>query len=196
MISIRITNVTASGNLFINVNVDELVEKDFCRRFKENKHKKNRNFHGVIYSNQLASAHIYKNGKFNIMGAKSRREVQDTCDEICQMLRIRSARDITFNNFCATTSCGCLIPRNEVFDFLRIQPETKSVFLEPELFPAIRWNFHDFGSTVSFFRTGKINSTGNKTETEAVNSLLLALKMLHRVSHLFSCAVFVTFSVQ
>lgn len=176
----EITNVTASGTLNFVVDIDKLVDKQICRRFKQS--KSNKNFNGVIYRNKFACVHIYKNGKVNIMGGKSRANTTSTYAELCDLLQAYNASPLSFSNFCATTSCGHVIERSSLFQFLKRQSETKNVSLEPELFPSIKWDPRDLPSTVNIFRTGKINSTGNKNECQARASLQLALTLIRRVS--------------
>lgn len=173
--------MTANVNLRCKVDTDKLVEQGFCRRF--NQSKSNKNFIGAIYKS-VATAQIYNNGKINIMGARSRKDIVQVYQEICSQLKIVELDELKFTNFCATVDYGVELPRTELCQFLKSQPETRNVMLEPELFPPIKWEPKCLPSTVNIFRTGKINSTGNKTEMQAVKSLALIAKLISKVSEI------------
>ena len=179
MMQIRITNMTANVSLQCSVDTDKLVKQKICKPF--GKSKSNKNFNGVIYKS-VATAQIYKNGKINIMGAKSRKAVEQVYDEICDKLMVEKAGPLNYTNFCATMDYGGKLPGDQLCEYLKRQPETKRVLLEPELFPPIKWEPKCLPSTVNIFRSGKINSTGNKTELQAVKSLALVAKLINKVS--------------
>ena len=172
--------MTANVNLEMNIDTDLLVQKSICRPFKQS--KSNKNFNGVVYKS-VATAQIYKNGKINMIGAKSRKQIDQVFHEICKFLCVdQRLFDIVFTNFCATVDFGCDFPREDLHQFLIGQTVTKTVLLEPELFPPIKWDPVGLPSTVNIFRTGKINSTGNKSEHQAFESLKLAVDVISKVS--------------
>ena len=177
----RITNMTASVNLNMIINTDLLVSQGICRHF--NPGKFNKSFNGVIYKS-VATAQIYKNGKINIMGARTQDQAIQVYAELCRHLKIRPRRSLMFSNFCSTLDLGCQIPRDELFSFLQKHPMTKSVLLEPEIFPPIKWESKLLPSTINIFRTGKINSTGNKSVEQAFASLISTVKIIAEVSYI------------
>ena len=180
MSQIVLTNITANCDFSCLVDQDRLVSKCHCKRVKQS--KTNKNFNSILFKCESSTCLIYKNGKVVIIGAKSSKSVRNTVNSVGALLGTDFVPTIKYTNYCASTNLGHSIKDSALYEYLRVHPETKQVLFEPEIFPTIKWDPKNLPSTINIFKSGKINSTGNKYKWQAFSSLKAIRRLIRTVS--------------
>ena len=189
----RITNLTA------DTRIDTVIDFDFLLSQSDNVFqftRINKNFNAIKMKCVHGSLLIYENGKIVCVGVKSRRNAYMTLRNLCEILKCKRIPRLKFTNFCASTDGAAAVDLYKLLPILVCDTSVKSVQWEPEIFPAATCLLKTLPSKVNVFVSGKLTSTGNKSEVQAFNSLLTITKIIHQVCDvIIDCVHYKLFTV-
>jgi len=181
--SCKIVNVVVSTKIDRQVNVELLTEKLPHVVYEPEI------FPGVIYrrNDPKATIIMFSTGKIVSVGSKSedsaRKSISTTVSEIAEIEGEKAGfKRITTENIVATSDVGCEVD---------IEKAANCVFdttYEPEQFPGLIYRVKGNG-VVTIFKSGKLVSTGSKSESKARSAIQHVYKILRNHDCLISPAL-------